>query len=283
MVLLPDHDVVSVPDAWGSFQWLGCMCDTRWQALWWVRLRPGSDDSFKLGACLWVQGIFCAHISLYYCFKCKGLILVWWCTVSLEMFAFARVDVFYSCLEWIETKYCGRDITALLTQSYVYLLSNCFVSNIPLKLPQDNVEHLHCCSYTWTLFHRQNWWFHYPVLQKSRRSLPDPCSFMFSLTYKVAVNLLSLHMALYLSCDLSHNLMQLYSNWLPAHFLCFHQFIKAFCQRLLVDGCVRCICGASIRWLTFIDSPSFTLCIYSFLSSCQISSRKHLHSWFLLW
>lgn len=103
-------------------------CVTHRQALWWVRLRPGSDDSSRLSGCPWVKGIFvlilCAHY--YYCYKCKDLILVWWCAVSWK--CFACMDVFYSCLEWIEIKYCGRDIKALLTRSYMYLLSNCFVS-----------------------------------------------------------------------------------------------------------------------------------------------------------
>ncbi len=71
MVLLPDRDVVSVPDAWGSFQWLGCTCDTHWQALRWVRLRPGSDDSSKLSACLWVQGILVLILVLLF-FQMQG-------------------------------------------------------------------------------------------------------------------------------------------------------------------------------------------------------------------
>lgn len=49
---------------------------------------------------------------------------------------------------------------------------------------------------------------------------PDSCSFMFSFTYKVAVNLLSPQMAFYSSCDLLHVLMLLYSNWLPEYFFC---------------------------------------------------------------
>lgn len=129
MLLLPDHDVVSVPDAWGSFQRLCCVCVTHWQALWWVRLRPGSDDSSRLSACLWAQGIFVLILVLLL-FQMRGgsdfgLVV----HRVLEMFAFGCVDVFYSCLEWIETKYCVRDINALLTRSYVYLLSNCFVSS----------------------------------------------------------------------------------------------------------------------------------------------------------
>ncbi len=74
----------------------------------------------------------------------------------------------------------------------------------------------------------------------------DLLSYVFINTYKVAVNLLSPHMAFYSSCDLLHDLMQLYSNWRPAYFLYFHQFIKASCQMLLLDGWARCICGALI-------------------------------------
>lgn len=71
--------------------------------------------------------------------------------------------------------------------------------------------------------------------KKSHQFPRIPAFFVFSLTYKVAVNLMSLHMAFYSSCDLLHDLMQLYSNWLPAYFLSFHQFSKFFCQRLLED------------------------------------------------
>lgn len=123
------------------------------------------------------------------------------------MFAFA--DLFCSCLERIETKYCVRDINLIICVRIVGLPS----LHVQLELPRGNVKNLHCCGYTWILFHCRSSWFHYPVLQESLF-----LSFMFSLTYKVAVNLLSLHMAFYSSCDLLHDLMQLYSNWLPSYF-----------------------------------------------------------------
>lgn len=56
------------------------------------------------------------------------------------------------------------------------------------------------------------------------KSAKDPSgTFVFSLTYKVSVNLLSLHMAFYSSCDLLYNLLPLYSNWLPAYFFVLSQ------------------------------------------------------------
>lgn len=131
------------------------MCVTHWQALWRVRLRPGSDDSSKLSACLWARGIFVLIlVLLLFQMQASNLGLV--VHRVLEMFAFACVDGFYSCLEQIEKKkHYVRNIKALLTRSYVYLLSYCFVSNIQLKHPQGNVDHIHCCSYTWILFHHQ--------------------------------------------------------------------------------------------------------------------------------
>lgn len=63
---------------------------------------------------------------------------------------------------------------------------------IQVRLPQVDVEHLHCCS--WMVFDCQTLWFHYPALQKR--------------AHKVTVNLLNLHMAFHASC-LSHNLRTL--------------------------------------------------------------------------
>lgn len=172
------------------------MCYT--QALWWVRLRPGSDDSSRLGACLWVQRVFVLT-----------LVSLSWSGGAPCLGMFAIADLFCSCLERIETKYCGRGINLIICVPIIKLPS----LHVKLELPWGNVEHLDCCGYTWILFHRWSWWFHCPVLQESLF-----LSFMFSLTYKVAANLLSLHMAFYSSCDLLHDLMQLYSNWLPSYF-----------------------------------------------------------------
>lgn len=79
------------------------MCVTHWQALWRVRLRPGSDDSSKLSACLWARGIFVLIlVLLLFQMQASNLGLV--VHRVLEMFAFACVDGFYSCLEQIEKK-----------------------------------------------------------------------------------------------------------------------------------------------------------------------------------
>lgn len=96
------------------------MCVTHQHALWWVRLRPGSDDSSELSGCLWVKRI-CAHIVTH------AKISSWAGGVPCIENVFVCVDVIYSCLDWNEIKYCGRDIKALLTRSYIYLLSDCFV------------------------------------------------------------------------------------------------------------------------------------------------------------
>lgn len=101
MVFLPDHDVVSFPDAWGSFQKLGCVCVTRWQALWWMRLRPGSDDSSKLSACLRVQGIFVLVLVLLF-FQMQGSNPSLVVCLIVEMFAFACVEFFFKSTSGVE-------------------------------------------------------------------------------------------------------------------------------------------------------------------------------------
>lgn len=140
-------------------------CVTHRQALWWVRLRPGSDDSSRLSGCPWVKGIFvlilCAHY--YYCYKLQrsnlGLVL---CRV-LEMFCLYGCVLFLSGVDWNKILWQGYKgtVNPIIHVSIVKLL--CL--RIQLKLPQGNVEHLHCRS--WILFHCQTLWFHYPVLQNS--------------------------------------------------------------------------------------------------------------------
>lgn len=89
------------------------MCVTHWQALWWVRLRPGSDDSSKLNACLWLQGIFVLILILLF-FQTQGS------DIGLVGRSVSKILVLFSCgwfdpcLEWTETIYYGRDTKALL-------------------------------------------------------------------------------------------------------------------------------------------------------------------------
>lgn len=137
----------------------------------WVRLRPGSDDSSKLGACLWFNQGFLVLILVLLLFQLQEPTLGLVVHHVLEMFAFACV--LFSV--WSGLK---LNIVAGTVNPIIYLLSNYFVSNIQIKLPQANVEHLHYCSYI--LFHHQSWWFHYPLPTIT----PDPRSFMFSLTKK---------------------------------------------------------------------------------------------------
>lgn len=79
------------------------MCVRHWQALWWVRPRPGADDSSKLSACDRVQGIFVLVFVLLF-FQMQGSNLGPVACSVLEMFALALVDDFYAYLDWTETK-----------------------------------------------------------------------------------------------------------------------------------------------------------------------------------
>lgn len=185
MVLLPDHDVVSFPDAWGSFQKFVCVLYIgRPCGGWGLDLGQMTHPNSVL-ACDRVQGIFVLILVLLF-FQMQGSNLSAVACCVLEMFAFARVDGFYSYLDWTETKQIMRQrhkraVNLIICIAIVKLLSPLH----SLKPPQGNVDHLHCCSYTWVVFPHQSWWFHYHVLQKHQRSPPHPALLCFHLHIKL--------------------------------------------------------------------------------------------------
>lgn len=267
MVLPPDHDAVTVPDAWGSFQKAGALCVLHigrpcggWGLDLGQMTHPNSEFVSR------VQGILVLTLVLLL-FQIRGFDLGLVVHRVLEMCACA--NMFCSCLEWTETKYCGRDIKALLTQSYVYLLSNCFVSTSnqsSLRVMWNTSTAALILGFCFTiradgftiLWSKIGFFF----------------SFMFSLTYKVAVNLLSLHMAFYSSCDLLHNLMQLYSNWLPAYF-----FIRSPIYQSRLPEAVGC---GGLDVSVYLNSVAhfYVFTLHLLLQPCQMSSRNPLC---LLW
>lgn len=146
------------------------VCVTHWLALWWVRLRPGSDDSSKLCVCLCVQGICVQGFNL-------GLVM----HHVLKIFAFAWVDV---CMEWSGLK---QNIVRGTQLQLTWLCVCCQTAlyDHQLELPSGWCE-------TPTPLQLYTGFVLLTRFPKAATVPPDTCSFAFSLTYNVALNLSSL-------------------------------------------------------------------------------------------